>query len=94
MTRRLRQQAFDDFNPIELLQKVRMPKVAPKLAVGDALHTDIFLNSDNIADAAIFDFAQLRGTDLALLILLPRWSKLWRPKQTADVIRPKRRFLH
>jgi hypothetical protein len=71
-----------------------MPKVAPKLAIGDAVHSDVFLNSDNIADAAIFDFAQLRGAHLGLLIFFPGLPKLRRPQQTADMIRTKRRSLH
>jgi hypothetical protein len=94
VTRRVWQQAFDHFNALKLAQKIRVPQIAAKLAVGDALHTDIFLNSDNIADAAIFDFAQLRGAHLALLIFFPGLPKLRRPQQTADMIRTKRRSLH
>src|ERR1051325_5681358 len=94
VTRRVRQQAFDHFNTLKLAQKVRVPQIAAKLAIGDAVHPDIFLNSDNIADAAIFDFAQLRRIDLAVLILFPGLPKLGWPQQTTDMIRAKRGLLY
>src|SRR6516165_3083272 len=93
MARGVRQQAFDDFNTLKLAQKVRVPKVAPKFTIGDALHADVFLHFDGISDAAIFDIAQLPGPDLALLILIAGSPQLRWPKQAADVTSAKRRFL-
>ena len=57
MARGVRQQPFDDFDAVELTQKVGMPKTATKLAVGYPLQTDIFLHFDGRADAAVLDLS-------------------------------------
>jgi len=42
---------------LKLAQKVRVPQIAAKLAVGDAVHPDIFLHLYRVANAAVFYIA-------------------------------------
>jgi hypothetical protein len=93
MARRIGQQAFDDFDAVELAEKVGVPKIAAKLAVGDSLHANVFLHLHGIANAAVFDLAQLRVIDPSLLALLPRLQQLPRTQEATDVIGAKRRDL-
>src|SRR5512145_1713372 len=89
MLGRVWQQPFDNFHSFDLAQKVGMPKIAAKLAVGYSLHTDIFLHLDGIADASVLDIPQLRRGDLAFLTFLSRLTQFRGPEQTTHVIGAK-----
>ncbi len=55
MPGRVRQQAFDNFHPLDLAQKIGMPERAAKLSIGDSLHADVFLHVHRVTNAAVFD---------------------------------------
>ena len=45
-----------------------MPERAAELAVGDALHADVFLHLHRIANATVLDFPQRGGGNFAFLL--------------------------
>ena len=54
------------FDALELLEEVDMEIGAPEFAVGDALQSEILLETNDVADRRILDLAQRGGRDLAL----------------------------
>ena len=83
---------FLDHDAVEFSDEVDIPELAPILAIGHRLQADIFLHLHDIANAAVFDRAQLGIIDLAAFPLIPRLQQLRRSQQTADMIGAKRRF--
>ena len=79
------------FDAFDLLQKVDVEIGAAVLAVGDALQPQILLEPDDGANRAVFDCAQIRFGDGALLMLFARLQQFLRTQKAADVVRAERR---
>jgi hypothetical protein len=67
----VRQQSFDDFYAGDLTEKIRVPEGTAKFAIGYPGHADVFLHFDRIANAAVFDLAQLRGAYFSFCAFFP-----------------------
>src|SRR5215475_352643 len=79
------------FDAFKLLEKVDVKVGATKLAVRDALQTEILLEADDVADCGVFDGAQLLPGNIALLELIACFEERWRAQEAAHLIGTKRR---
>ena len=79
------------FDAVERDQKVGLPGGAAELAVGDGLEADRLLRADHRRDRLVLGSAQLRGIDLAALVLEARLLEGGGPQQAAYMIGAIRR---
>jgi len=64
---------------------------APKLAVGDDLEPDLFLQLDHAADGFVLDRGEPFAIELSGRVLPPCAQQLGRPQQAADMLGAKGR---
>ena len=74
----------------ELLQEIDVEIRATKLTVGDALQTEVLLESHDVADRRILDGTQLGAVDGAASMTLARLEQRRRAQEAADVIGAER----
>jgi hypothetical protein len=89
---KMRRQTAAGLDTFQLLQEIDVKVRPPEFAIGDALETDVFLQTDDIGDRRVFDGAERRFADLSLLATLARGQELRRPQEAADVIGAERRL--
>ena len=53
---------LDEFDAVELAQKIHMPPRPPEFAIGDRVEADLFLLGDDLADFVVFDGGEPRPT--------------------------------
>src|SRR6185437_7454272 len=78
------------FDPRELLEEVDVKIGAAKLAVGDSLQTEVFLEANDVANRHVFDGAQLGAVDRAVAVSLASVEQCRRAQEAADVVGAKR----
>jgi hypothetical protein len=87
-----RARAIHCHDTLQAFEKVPLPGMAAELSIRHGAKTKLLLFPDNAQNLGVFDLPKLLGADFPASMLRPRLSKLFRPQQTAHVIRSKRRL--
>ncbi len=70
----------------QLFEKVDVEVGAAKLAVRDALHTNVFLELHDLADGLVLDLAQLLRRDGSVGLLLAGFQQVFGAQKTTYVV--------